>query len=60
MTTSDFSDILLGTRFSQKMRDALRLVLVDGKNQTDAAKSSGISRQQVNAAIRSLRNARKL
>lgn len=54
MDISEFSDRMLGKRYQPKVREALRLVLVDGKGQTEAANIVGIKKQQVNRAIKAL------
>lgn len=52
MTKSDFSDLLLGRRFSPSIRKALEMILVDGKGQTEAAEANGLHRQAVNRALK--------
>lgn len=46
-----FEQFIEESRFQPKMRKALRLVVVIGKKQAEAARSAGISRQQVNYGI---------
>lgn len=46
-----FEQFIEESRFQPKMRKALRLVVVVGKKQAEAARSAGISRQQVNYGI---------
>ena len=55
MTQSDFADALVGTRYRQPIRDALRMVFVDGMSQTDAAAAARVSRQEVNRAVASFK-----
>jgi predicted DNA-binding protein (UPF0251 family) len=55
MTDSEFANALLGKHFHDKTRQALRLVFVDGKSQTDAAKMVGIDRQTVWRAVKQIR-----
>ena len=52
MTQSDFADKMLGRRFQGSVREALRLIFVEGKSQSDVARKLGLSRQQVNNAVR--------
>ena len=54
MTDSEFANALVGSRFQGKTRDALRLVFVEGKSQTDAANSCGLHRNAVNRAVKKL------
>lgn len=46
-----FDEFMEQSRFKPKMRKALRLVVVVGKKQAEAARSAGISRQQVNYGV---------
>lgn len=55
MTESELSNALLGKHFHDKTRQALRLVFVEGKSQTDAAKQVGVDRQTVWRAVKNLR-----
>ena len=53
MEASNFADALVGTRYREPIRVALRLVFVEGKSQSDAARITGMSRQQINEAVKS-------
>lgn len=55
MTESELANALIGKHFHDKTRQALRLVFVDGKSQTDAAKQVGIDRQTVWRAVKQIR-----
>jgi predicted DNA-binding protein (UPF0251 family) len=55
VTDSELANALIGKHFHDKTRQALRLVFVDGKSQTDAAKQVGIDRQTVWRAVKQIR-----
>jgi predicted DNA-binding protein (UPF0251 family) len=52
VTPSEFANALVGTRFQGKTRDALRLVFVEGKSQSDAARQTGLHRNAVYRATK--------
>lgn len=56
MTKSDFADLILGRRFSSSMRNALEMILVHGRGQTEAAEKNGLHRQAVNRAVSSFKS----
>jgi predicted DNA-binding protein (UPF0251 family) len=53
MTPAEFADRLVGSRYQATIREALRMVFVEGKSQTDAAKAVGVHRQAVSRAVAS-------
>jgi predicted DNA-binding protein (UPF0251 family) len=55
VTDSELANALIGKHFHDKTRQALRLVFVDGKSQTDAANIVGIDRQTVWRAVKQIR-----
>ena len=55
MTQSEFADRLVGSRFRPAIREALRLVFVDGKTQTEAATATGVHRKAVSRAVASFK-----
>lgn len=55
MTKSDFSDLMIGRKYSSNIRKALEMILVDGKGQTEAANDNGLHRQAVNRALKALK-----
>jgi predicted DNA-binding protein (UPF0251 family) len=55
VTDSELANALIGKHFHDKTRQALRLVFVEGKSQTDAAMKVGIDRQTVHRAVKQIR-----
>jgi predicted DNA-binding protein (UPF0251 family) len=55
MTDSELANALIGKHFHDKTRQALRLVFVEGKSQTDAANIVGLHRSAVWRAVKQIR-----